>query len=102
MTPPMHPDETPDDEPRSRPVPRVVIVGCGPRGLSALERVVAHAAATGRRVKVDVVDPFPPGAGHVWRTRQSPRFLMNTPSLFPTVIAADGALEVPPLEPLRG
>ncbi|MCT1601350.1 FAD/NAD(P)-binding protein [Kocuria sp. p3-SID1433] len=102
MTPPMHPTETPHDEPRSRPVPRVVIVGCGPRGLSALERLIARSAHSGRRVNIDVVDPFPPGAGHVWRTRQSPRFLMNTPSLFPTVIAADGALDVPPLEPLRG
>lgn len=92
----------PASEGRSRPVPRVVLVGCGPRGLSALERIMAHAAATGRRVKIDVVDPFPPGAGHVWRTRQSPRFLMNTPSLFPTVIAADDALSVPPIEPLRG
>lgn len=87
---------------RPSSVPRVVIVGCGPRGLSALERLIAHAAATGRRVKIDVVDPFPPGAGHVWRTRQSPRFLMNTPSLFPTVIAADGVLGVDPVEPLRG
>lgn len=87
---------------RATGVPRVVIVGAGPRGLSALERIVAHSAATGRRVQVDVVDPFPPGPGHVWRTNQSPRFLMNTPSLFPTVIADDGVLPVDPLPALRG
>lgn len=83
-------------------VPRVVIIGAGPRGLSALERLVAHSAASQRRVTVDLIDPFPPGAGHVWRTNQSPRFLMNTPSLFPTVIADDGVLSRDPLEPLRG
>lgn len=83
-------------------VPRVVIIGAGPRGLSALERLVAHSAATGRRVHVDLVDPFPPGPGHVWRVNQSPRFLMNTPSLFPTVIADDGVLAADPLQPLRG
>lgn len=83
-------------------VPRVVIVGAGPRGLSALERIVARSAATGRRVVVDLVDPFPPGPGHVWRTSQSPRFLMNTPSLFPTVIADDGVLPVDPIPALRG
>ncbi|WP_144932117.1 FAD/NAD(P)-binding protein [Kocuria marina] len=81
---------------------RVVVVGAGPRGLSVVERLAAHSAAHGIRVHVDLVDPFPPGPGHVWRTDQSELFLMNTPSLFPTVIAADGALAVPALEPLRG
>lgn len=83
-------------------VPRVVVIGAGPRGLSAVERLVAHAAASGRRVRIDVVDPFPPGPGHVWRVNQSPRYLMNTPSLFPTVIADDAVLSVDPLDALRG
>ena len=81
---------------------RVVVVGAGPRGLSVVERLVARSAHTGDRVHIDLVDPFPPGPGHVWRTDQSDVFLMNTPSLFPTVIAAPGALEVPSPEPLRG
>lgn len=83
-------------------VPRVVIIGAGPRGLSAVERLVAHAAASGRRVRIDLVDPFSPGPGHVWRVNQSPRYLMNTPSLFPTVIADCGVLAVDPLDALRG
>ncbi|MDO4919238.1 FAD/NAD(P)-binding protein [Kocuria sp.] len=81
---------------------RVVVVGAGPRGLSAVERLVARSAHTGAPVHIDLVDPFPPGPGHVWRTDQSELFLMNTPSLFPTVIAGEGVLDVPSLEPLRG
>ncbi|MUN64036.1 hypothetical protein GMA12_12955 [Kocuria sediminis] len=77
------------------------MIGAGPRGLSVVERLAARSAASGTRVRIDVVDPFPPGPGHVWRTNQSPLYLMNTPSLFPTVIADDGVLPVDPVEPLR-
>ncbi|WIG16635.1 FAD/NAD(P)-binding protein [Kocuria rosea] len=80
---------------------RVTVIGAGPRGLSVVERLAARAAVSGARVRIDVVDPFPPGPGHVWRTNQSPLYLMNTPSVFPTVIADDGVLPVDPLEPLR-
>lgn len=66
-----------------------------------MERLTARAAHTRARVHIDLVDPFPPGAGHVWRTDQSLLFLMNTPSLFPTVIAADDTLDVNPLDELR-
>ena len=80
---------------------RVTVIGAGPRGLSVVERLAARSAVSGTRVRIDVVDPFPPGPGHVWRTNQSPLYLMNTPSVFPTVIADDGVLPVDPLEPLR-
>ncbi|WP_194820998.1 FAD/NAD(P)-binding domain-containing protein [Micromonospora sp. S-DT3-3-22] len=57
----------------------VCIVGMGPRGLCVLERLVSNAAADpDRRVRIDVVDPYPPGAGRVWRADQSDRLLMNT------------------------
>lgn len=79
-----------------------MVIGAGPRGLSVVERLVAHSAQSGARVRVDVVDPFPPGPGHVWRVDQSPRYLMNTPSLFPTVIADDSTMRVAPISPLRG
>ncbi|GGG61102.1 adenylate cyclase [Kocuria dechangensis] len=78
------------------------MIGAGPRGLSAVERLAARSAASGTRVRIDVVDPFPPGPGHVWRTNQSPLYLMNTPSEFPTVVPDDGVLPVDPLGPLRG
>ncbi|KAK1147299.1 hypothetical protein N8T08_001376 [Aspergillus melleus] len=57
------------------------IVGMGPRGTSALERLCASAGgflSPGVRLTVHVVDPSPPGAGRVWRTEQSSELLMNT------------------------
>ncbi|WP_406423257.1 FAD/NAD(P)-binding protein [Streptomyces sp. NBC_00842] len=58
----------------------VCIVGAGPRGLSVLERLCADARerSAGTTVVVHVVDPARPGAGSVWRTRQSHHLLMNT------------------------
>ncbi|GAA2095784.1 FAD/NAD(P)-binding protein [Brevibacterium salitolerans] len=64
---------------------RVGIVGAGPRGLSVLERLLAHARRCreenpAAEVSLDIrlFDPFPPGPGRVWRTDQSPHLLMNT------------------------
>lgn len=56
----------------------VCVVGAGPRGLSVLERIRANAAGTVRPVEVHLVDPYPPGAGAVWRTGQPGELLMNT------------------------
>lgn len=80
---------------------RVVIIGAGPRGTSVLERLLAHAAAHGRsagsalRLHIDVVDPYPAGAGRVWQPGQSRLFLMNTQSFYPTLIPEDPALPAP-------
>jgi L-aspartate N-monooxygenase (nitrosuccinate-forming) len=52
-------------------------VGAGPRGTSVLERILAN-REPGVLVDVHVIDPFPPGAGSVWRTNQSGHLLMNT------------------------
>lgn len=57
---------------------RVGIIGAGPRGLTVLERLVAHAVDADTPVHIRIIDPFPPGAGRVWRTDQSPHLLMNT------------------------
>ncbi|MEU8954738.1 FAD/NAD(P)-binding protein [Streptomyces sp. NPDC048518] len=58
----------------------VCLIGAGPRGLSVLERLCANAASAAPEtaVTVHVVDPFPPGAGQVWRSDQSEHLLMNT------------------------
>ncbi|MGW5862433.1 FAD/NAD(P)-binding protein [Streptomyces sp. NPDC055239] len=59
----------------------VAVVGAGPRGTSVLERLCASAAellAPGTRLTVHVIDPSPPGSGHVWRTAQPAELLMNT------------------------
>ncbi|QQM42265.1 FAD/NAD(P)-binding protein [Streptomyces liliifuscus] len=54
------------------------VIGAGPRGLSVLERVCANAGQAAGPVVVHLVDPYPPGAGAVWRTDQPPELLMNT------------------------
>ncbi|MFE7761561.1 FAD/NAD(P)-binding protein [Streptomyces sp. NPDC057438] len=56
----------------------ICVIGAGPRGLSVLERICANADAAGRPVEVHLVDPYPPGAGAVWRTDQPGELLMNT------------------------
>ncbi|MGW2492319.1 FAD/NAD(P)-binding protein [Streptomyces sp. NPDC001606] len=58
----------------------VCLIGAGPRGLSVLERLCANAVSApgDLAITVHVIDPFPPGAGQVWRTDQSAHLLMNT------------------------
>ena len=66
----------------------IAVVGAGPRGTSVLERILAALKGSqhkSRMLRILVFDPFEPGAGRVWSTAQSRLFLMNTPSLFPTV-----------------
>ncbi|GHG90896.1 FAD/NAD(P)-binding protein [Streptomyces lanatus] len=70
----------------------VALVGAGPRGTSVLERLCASAPELlppGARLTVHVIDPAPPGAGHVWRTAQSPELLMNTVSSQVTLFTDD-------------
>ncbi|MFE6867197.1 FAD/NAD(P)-binding protein [Kitasatospora sp. NPDC057692] len=59
---------------------RIAVVGAGPRGLSVLERLLANERArpSAAALTVHLVDPYPPGAGRVWRTNQSRLLLMNT------------------------
>lgn len=58
----------------------LVVVGAGPRGAGFLERMSASVAELlpERRIEVHLVDPFPPGAGRVWRHEQSPLLRMNS------------------------
>ncbi|MFI8519428.1 FAD/NAD(P)-binding protein [Streptomyces sp. NPDC085481] len=68
-------------DPEREPL-RVAFAGMGPRGLSVLERLAARCAERppGRKVEVYAIDPYEAGAGRIWRTDQSPWFLMNTPA----------------------
>jgi len=54
----------------------IAIIGVGPRGLSTLERIIAHLTPADC-VTVHLIDPHPPG-GRVWRADQSRHLLMNT------------------------
>ncbi|MGW1076391.1 FAD/NAD(P)-binding protein [Streptomyces sp. NPDC002537] len=70
---------------------RICIVGAGPRGTVALERICANAAevAGDTRVEVHVIDPYPVGGGRVWQLDQSRRLLMNTVAGDVTVFTDD-------------
>ncbi len=77
---------------------RIAIVGMGPKGLFALERVLHHARRTTTAVLVDVFEPHPfPGAGPVYDPRQPAYLRMNFPSqridLWPA-----GSLAVPAVQ----
>jgi uncharacterized NAD(P)/FAD-binding protein YdhS len=65
---------------RERPVVRVAIVGLGPKGTFALERLLAHAGAAAGRARIEV-DAFEahgvPGAGPVYDPRQPAYLRMN-------------------------
>lgn len=78
---------------------RVALIGAGPRGTSALERLLANWVSLaskdrtpGRRLRLDVIDPYPAGSGHVWQPNQSRLYLMNTQSFYPTVIPEEPEL----------
>ncbi|CAM3691997.1 FAD/NAD(P)-binding protein [Weissella cibaria] len=55
----------------------IILVGAGPRNLSLVERLMAHAKSTTEPVDITLYDPFPIG-GRVWNPDQDPTFLMNT------------------------
>ncbi|WP_371479557.1 FAD/NAD(P)-binding protein [Kitasatospora sp. NBC_00315] len=59
----------------------LVIVGAGPRGAGLLERIAANSAEllpADRPLHIHLVDPYPPGAGRIWRREQSPLLRMNS------------------------
>ena len=57
----------------------MVIVGAGPRGAGVLERLAASAPELHPGgLDVHLVDPYPPGAGRIWRHEQSPLLAMNS------------------------
>ncbi|WP_329215879.1 FAD/NAD(P)-binding protein [Streptomyces sp. NBC_01485] len=57
-----------------------MIVGAGPRGTGLIERIAANAPElyAGSGLDVHLVDPYPPGAGRIWRAAQSPLLWMNS------------------------
>ncbi|MEV0910408.1 FAD/NAD(P)-binding protein [Streptomyces hokutonensis] len=78
----------------------ICIVGAGPRGLSVLERLLANErnAPQHTRLTVHLVDPYPPGAGAVWRTNQSRLLLMNTVTSQITVFTDKSVTMTGPVE----
>ncbi|MFG3257018.1 FAD/NAD(P)-binding protein [Streptomyces sp. NPDC048172] len=79
---------TPDDDPAMPTSPAVLaLVGAGPRATGLLERLGANAPELwntgdtgniGRPLRIELIDPHPPGPGRVWRHAQSPLLRMNS------------------------
>ncbi len=80
---------------------RVAVVGVGPRGTVALERICANAPvlAPGERVEIHVVDPYPAGGGRVWREEQDRGLLMNTAASDISVFTDDSVTCDGPITP---
>ena len=59
---------------------RIVIIGAGPAGVMLLERIVANHQrdSAGSPLHIDLVDPFEPGGGRIWRRTQSPLLKLNS------------------------
>jgi FAD-NAD(P)-binding len=62
----------------------IAIVGAGPRGTGLLERIAASVpellqqVGAGAALDVHLIDPYPAGAGRIWRHAQSPLLAMNS------------------------
>ena len=73
----------------------IAIVGAGPRGTGLLERLAASVRellpGTGRGTLLDVhlIDPYPAGAGRIWRHAQSPLLAMNSMAADVTMFTDD-------------
>lgn len=58
---------------------RVAVIGAGPRGIGWLERFAANLpCGVQGTVSVHLIDPFPAGAGRIWRYDQSPLLKLNS------------------------
>lgn len=75
----------------------LVIIGGGPRAAGLLERISAHSPAL--ELTVHVVDPFPAGAGRVWRGDQSPLLRMNSMAEDVTVFTDSSFAGAGPVRP---
>jgi len=74
-------------QPLRADVIRIGVVGASVRGTATLERLLANTAelAPGRPVRVEIIDPYPPGSGRIWRDGQPQSLLMNTVAAQSTV-----------------
>lgn len=77
---------------------RLVIVGGGPRATMLLERILAR-VDDGTDLRIDVVDPHPPGAGRIWRRAQSPLVKLNSMARDITVFTDDSCTIEGPIRP---
>ncbi|MFR9804765.1 FAD/NAD(P)-binding protein [Pseudonocardia sp. RS010] len=78
----------------------IAIVGAGPRGVGILERISASAHELLRdALDVHLVDPYPAGAGRIWRDAQSPLLAMNSMAADVTMFTDDTVVCDGPIVP---
>jgi hypothetical protein len=80
---------------------RIAIVGAGPRGTGVLERLLAHLAdsAVAATTSIHVFDPFPAGAGRIWRGSQPPLLWMNSVAADVTMFTDETTVVDGPIKP---
>ncbi|GAA1848402.1 FAD/NAD(P)-binding protein [Pseudonocardia ailaonensis] len=81
-------------------MPTIAIVGAGPRGVGILERIAASAPelATGD-LDVHLIDPYPAGAGRIWRDAQPGLLAMNSMAADVTMFTDDSVVCAGPIVP---
>jgi len=81
----------------------IVIVGGGPRGVGVLERLAVGASEFGvgpdAPIDVHLVDPYPAGAGRVWREDQSALLWMNSMAADVTMFTDSSVVCAGPIVP---
>ena len=83
----------------------IAIVGAGPRGVGILERLAASAPElypaidSGGRLDVHLIDPYPAGAGRIWRREQSALLAMNSMAADVTMFTDDSVVCDGPVRP---
>ncbi|MFJ4857976.1 FAD/NAD(P)-binding protein [Streptomyces sp. NPDC088730] len=81
--------------------PSLVVIGAGPRGTGLIERIAANAPELygHRPLDLHLVDPYPPGAGRIWRHDQSPLLWMNSMAEDVTMFTDDTVRQDGPTRP---
>ncbi|WP_214368175.1 FAD/NAD(P)-binding protein [Pseudonocardia sp. H11422] len=79
----------------------VAIVGAGPRGTGILERLGASLDELypGGELDVHMIDPYPVGAGRIWRNEQSSLLAMNSMAADVTMFTDDTVVCAGPIRP---
>lgn len=77
---------------------RLAFVGSGPRAIMLLERLLARLDADAE-LEIDLIDPYPAGAGRIWRRTQSPLLKLNSMASDVTVFTDDTCTIAGPIRP---
>ncbi len=78
----------------------IAVVGAGPRGTGILERLAANLPELGGGpLDVHLVDPYPAGAGRIWRHAQSPLLAMNSMAADVTMYTDESVVCEGPIRP---